>query len=307
MLYFLVIHIVNTERRFFVFMLLFLLVNFKMSQHGTISFALRGFAFTGWGVSGSPGWFQNAGDFGAEMTIFVPLAVAFIFALGNYWGKYKKLFFYLFPLTGLVTILATSSRGAQLAIIVAALWAVLKSKRRFKGVMGMLIIGALLYAITPEKMFEKYSSSGEDSTSVARLALWSYGLSVIKENPVLGVGYDNWRWYCWYQGPFIDVDGVNCLDPHNTLVEAGAELGFLGLLVYFLMVMYIFILNLRTRRNAKQINNKLIYFTASALDTGLIGYLISSFFLTVLFYPMFWMQLAITVALNQISCVEKVG
>ena len=94
-LYFLVVSLVNTEKRFLIFVLLFLLVSFKMSQHGFRTFASRGFSFAGWGVSGSPGWFQNSGEFGIQMTIFVPLSIAFILALRRILGTLEKTVFLL--------------------------------------------------------------------------------------------------------------------------------------------------------------------------------------------------------------------
>ena len=93
--YFLIITVVNTEKRFLVFILLFLLVSFKMSQHGFRSYAARGFSFSGWGVAGAPGWFQNSGEFGIQMAIFTPLSIAFILALKESWGRLKRLFFLL--------------------------------------------------------------------------------------------------------------------------------------------------------------------------------------------------------------------
>jgi hypothetical protein len=67
------------------------------------------------------------------------------------------------------------------------------------------------------------------------------------------------------------------------------------------MILLVFAINARTRVKAKETGNNFILLIAHALDGGLIGYLISSTFLTVLFYPMFWFQLAMTVALYQIS------
>ena len=68
-LYFLMVSVVTTEKRLIIFMLMFLLINFKMSQHGFISYAQRGFGYAKWGLSGSPGWFQNAGDFGIRRRV----------------------------------------------------------------------------------------------------------------------------------------------------------------------------------------------------------------------------------------------
>ena len=54
LLYFLMITVINSERRFFIFLLAFLLYNLKMSQHGLWSWASRGFSFTSWGLQGPP-------------------------------------------------------------------------------------------------------------------------------------------------------------------------------------------------------------------------------------------------------------
>ena len=66
-----------------------------------------------------------------------------------------------------------------------------------------------------------------------------------------------------------------------------------------------FVINAKTRKIAKNKNNNFIYSISTALDAGLFGYLIASIFFSVLFYPLFWLQLAMTVALNKVSKTEK--
>jgi O-antigen ligase len=306
--YFLIITIVNSERRFFIFLLLFLLVNFKMSLFGFRTFVMRGFSFARWGVSGSPGWFQNGGDFALQMDIFTPLAIVFVYTLRQYWGRMKRLLLYLLPLSALVTIVASSSRGGQLGLAGAAAWYLLKSRIGLKAIIWIIIAGWLLYQVAPPEMLEKFEVSGEDRTSQARLAFWGFGREVIKDFPVLGVGYDNWLDYCWFVKPGgfeVYTPGfepfVHCLDPHNTYIEAAAEIGIPGFLLYVFMILLVFVINARTRVNAKKTGNNFILYTAHALDGGLVGYLISSTFLTVLFYPMFWFQLAFAVALHEVA------
>ena len=304
LIYFLIITVVNTEKRFFVFLLLLLLVNFKMSQFGFRTFAGRGFSFASWGVKGAPGWFSNSGEFGIEMTIFVPLSIAFIVALKQYWGRLKRWFFYLFPFTGLVTIAATSSRGAQLAILGVGIWFVLKSRLRFKAMLGILILGSVVYMIIPQEQLERFTTMGEDSTSTSRLTYWAAGMDVIANNPVLGVGYENWIDYCWFIYPQGLGVTPNCLQVHNTYIQSGVELGVFGLIVYIILLIYAFKLNKQTRQHAKCIDNKFIYYIAHGLDGGLIGFIISSTFISVLYYPFIWFQVATSVALFNISRIQ---
>ena len=300
-IYFLFICIVNTEKKFFIFFLLFMLVNFKMSQHGFMSFASRGFSYTKWGVIGAPGWFRDSGDFGIAMLVFSSAAIPFALALRKYWGRYKKLFFYFIPLTGLVTIIGTSSRGVQLGLVAVGLWFLLKSRLGIKALLGIIVIGSLLYVLLPDQMFDEFSSAGDDGTSQDRLAHWEFGIDVALDHPWLGIGYENWLRYCNFMNP----DGLGykawCRLPHNTYISAGAEIGLIGLMLYLLIALSIFSTNARTRINAKRSKNEFIEYISHGLDAGLIGYLVATIFFTNLFYPIFWFQLAMTVALNQVS------
>lgn len=297
-LYILIISVINTEQRFLLFLLVFFLVNFKMSQFGARNFLIGG--YSKFGVSGAPGWFKDSGDLGIQMIIFVSLSTAFILALQQYWGLYKKLFFYLLPLTGLLTIIATTSRGAQLGMIAVGIWFLLIS-RKIKVLLGLCIIGALLYMILPPQMLEEFESAGEDSTSQTRLQHWAYGMEVVSENPILGIGYHNWVDYCRYRNPDGVGDTGKCLVAHNSYVTVSAETGVSGFIVYVGVMIFILVLNRRTRINSGQLDNRFITYCAYGLDGGVIGYMIATFFFSVTWYPMLYVQLAMTVSLFEIS------
>ena len=301
-IYFLIISVVNTEKRFFIFVLLFLLASFKMSQHGFRTFAGRGFSFASHGVSGPPGWFANSSEFGIQMAIYVPLAMAFVASLRQYWGRIKKLFFYLMPFTGIFTIAATSSRGAQLAIAGVGIWFIIKSRLGLKAMAGILLLGWILYMVIPPAQLARFESMGEDETSASRLLYWDIGMGVFADNPLLGVGFRSWRDYC-ASVVNMNVEGerLACLEVHNTYIQAAVELGIGGIVLFLLMIIYVFVLNARTRNYARTNENKFILYMAHGLDGGLIGLIISGTFVSVLWYPFFWFQMGMAVALNEIS------
>jgi O-antigen ligase len=302
-LYFLIINILNTERRFIIFILLFFLVNFKMSQFGFRTFVTYG--YSSWGVSGSPGWFKNAGDLGIQMCIFFPLSAAYVLALKNHWGKLKKFFFYLMPITAVITVIATASRGAQLGVVAIGVWFLLKSRGGIKAIVGILIFGWVLYSILPDKMLQEFENAGSDYTSRSRLVHWEFGKQVAREHPVFGVGYENWLSYCWYKNPEGFFGGTRwCLAAHNTYITGIAELGYPAMALYIFIALYMFILNARTRANAKLSGNRFFHYLAHGLDGGMVGYLVATVFFTVLYYPLIYVQLGMTVALYQLSKIE---
>jgi O-antigen ligase len=298
-IYYLIIHIVNTEQRFLIFFLSFLIYNFKMSQHGFLSWALIGFQFRDWGVTGGPGWFHNSGEFGIELCIFIPLSIYFVLALYRHWGRLKLLVFLLLPFTAIASVIATSSRGALLGASAALLWMVGKSKVRTKALGLISIVAVVAYSYVPPEQQARLQASGEDATSIARLVRWKAGIEIMNDHPFIGIGHANWM---PYYRDFYPQNHTGL--SHNIFIDAGAELGYTGLMLFCLMILYTLVNNYRTRKLASAIDNRFIFYTAHGLDAALIGFIISASFVSVLYYPYFWINMAFTVALNNIANKE---
>lgn len=301
LVYFLLINIVNSEKRLVLFLLFYFLFNLKMSQHGATTWISRGFSFSGWGLVGSPGWFHNSGEYAIQMLIFSFLATAFLVSFKDHWGRYKRFFIYAVVATGYMAVMGASSRGAQIALAVVGVWMLLKQKGGLRGLIAIAVMILALFFVLPEEQLQRFHEIGKDDSSLQRLAYWEYGLDVIKNHPLIGVGYHSWLTYVSYMvpegmGPYQIVQ-----EPHNIFIQAGAELGLLGLSVFLLMVIFAFVVNARTRTISKNLENRFLYYLTYGLDAGLIGYLVAGSFVTVLYYPFFWVQMGMIVAVHAIA------
>lgn len=296
LIYFLIINIVNTENRFLLFILMFLIYNFKMSQFAFRGWAGIGFGFGKDGTGGGPGWFQNSGEFGIEMCVFFPLATYFIIALKDRWPRWKLCSFLLLPLTAISGMISSSSRGAVVGGVAVLAWMLLKSHRKIYAVFLIAFVCIMAYRAVPEQQMARFDASGEDRTSVSRTERWRKGIEMANRNPVLGVGFGNWA--LADRSMFSGEGGLS----HNAFVECASELGYSGLAVYGFMVLFTFVNNYRSRKILRQNKQEagFVYLMSHGLDGALVGYLVSGFFVTVLFYPYFWINLALTVALNGI-------
>jgi len=287
LIFFVITATVTTEKHLFIFMLAFLLYSFKMSQHGFRTWLSNGFGFSSWGATGAPGWFQNSGEFGIQMCIFLPLSVEFILALRSRWGRWKRLFFYAMPITAVASMVASSSRGALIGGAAVGLWWILRSKHRVRALLITAVLAAATWLIVPQQQKDRFSTAGEDQTSVNRLDRWKAGIKMAHQHPALGIGYHNWG---NYYGPL----------PHNIFIQAWSELGYSGLLAFLALIVATFVVNARTRRLLKRIPRDTVFLRhmAHGLDGALIGFMVSGFFVTVLYYPFFWINLAMTVSVH---------
>jgi O-antigen ligase len=311
-IYFFLINAVGTREQIFLFLVLFLLCSFKMSQFGFRSWVGNGFGYSSWGVTGAPGYFQNSGEVGIQMCIFLPICLTFYFALRKQISWLKQAVLLLLPLTAVGTILASNSRGAVVGAVAALGWMVVSKRGQLKILLVVAAICAIGYTVLPEQSKDRFRQMGNDDTSQTRLAYWRDGLIMIAEQPVLGVGYFNWiPYYHQRFGEYVQyrLNGVprarSVEMPHNIFIQAGAELGLLGLSLYLLMIIATFRTNYQTRKLARSQGDDFTEAIAYSFDAAMVGFLVSAQFVSVLYYPYFWVGMPMAIALH--TSVAKAG
>lgn len=301
-IYFLIVKIVNNEKRFFIFFLSFLIYSFKMSQHGARSWIMRGFAFADWGVTGAPGWFHNSGEFGIQMCIFVPLSVAFIFAVEPYISKKWLVVLLLMPFSGILSVVASSSRGALFGLVASALWFAGSRIKKILYVMPLvLIIGFAVYQSIPYESMCRFENMGNDRTSKHRIERWQDAIETLKENPFIGIGFEAWVEY--YHSYDVEITGTPLV--HNIFFQCGSELGLAGLTVLVSMIVFCFKITRNIRKITRGCSDRFLSIMSRGMDCALVGFIVSASFVTVLYYPFFWIHIALTASIY-ISAKRKI-
>jgi probable O-glycosylation ligase (exosortase A-associated) len=297
-IYFLIINIVNTEKRLFLFICVFFVASFKLSLSLSITWASRGFSFADWGLSGPPGFFQNSGELAIQMLVFWPLAWAFSLKLKPYLNKVKYLVVILMPVTAIMVIMGASSRGAQLALLVQLVVLNYKSILKPKVIISCSIVFAILWGVLPDEQKERFKVVGDDKTSQQRLLYWENGLEMINDNPVLGVGYFNYVVY--YENYYSDDMLYDRAElPHNIFVQIGTDAGYVGVSIYLLLIIFAWrkmtSLQVALRSKGDDFSRLPRY-----LNISMIGFLVAGQFVTVAYYPFFWIHLSLVVSLKKV-------
>lgn len=309
--FFLVANTTTTRRRWIVFMLFFLLWSLKMSQHGFRTWLSRGFSFAGWGVAGAPGWFQNSGEFALQMGIFVPLSLYLIIGLYPKLTKLQVAVLSLLPITGVASIIASSSRGGLLGLAASGIWLLLSGPKKVRRMLYLGVALPLVWLAIPAQQKARFSTAGEDETSVSRLTYWARGLEMARQYPFLGVGYENWVPY--YQAHYpprgdelvrYDESGKPTVEvAHNSFIEVVSQLGVIGFALFVALIVVTFRQNAVSRRMLAPSGEggRVLIQMSHGLDAGTVAFVVAGSFMSVAFYPFIWFQLGITTALNTIA------
>jgi O-antigen ligase len=140
-----------------------------------------------------------------------------------------------------------------------------------------------------------------------RLQIWSRGIGYMFQNPILGVGPHNFQAAEGRLSAFSDRQqlgvGVRWNAPHNTYLQAGAELGFPGLAIFLLLIGSAFAALGRTSRweraliRAGEDRPQL----APALTASLIGFVVGAFFLSLAYSEILFTLVALAVGLQKVT------
>ena len=300
-IYFLIINIVNTRKRFVIFLLIFLVASAKLSFSLARIWAFRGFGFASWGLKGPPGYFENSGELAIQMAIFWPIALAFAISLKPRISRGKFALLAAMPLTAMATIVGASSRGGQLAMLVQLVGQFYKKLFRIKTILALGLILVLGWNILPNEQQTRMLEMGQDISSQQRLLYWSHGIDMIADHPFFGVGFFNFVPY-YNQNYSDDLLVSEAQLAHNIFIQVGADLGLVGLTCYMALVVGAFITAGSAAKTANRNgqDDRLFEALARAFNWSFLGFLIAGQFVSVVYYPFMWIHMAMVVALRNI-------
>jgi O-antigen ligase len=239
------------------------------------------------------------------MVVFAPMALYFCLAVAPYLRRWQVYLLYLMPITAALTTLGTNTRGGQLALAVQLVAVILGTKHRFKTLFVVAAVLAIGYQLLPEAQKARFESAGEDDTSVQRLLYWKYGWEMMKDHPLLGVGYFNFPPYFTRHYPEGLLHGGQAELPHNIFIQVGTDTGFTGLAVFGALIAAGFLTTRRLRRQAATTGDRFVANLAVGMNLSLLGYVVAGQFVTVTYYPYLWIHLAFVTMMYTFWRTEK--
>jgi O-antigen ligase len=138
---------------------------------------------------------------------------------------------------GVSTMVITGSRSCLLALIFVASYYFLKSKHRIP----LMVLGACLFITLWVKMPDQYkeryltvadyASGGQlDASNILRLRIWTAGLRMFLDHPILGVGAGQFP--TAYGTTYAGRAHTAWMNPHDLFLQVACELGVVGLFAF---------------------------------------------------------------------------
>lgn len=310
-----IVTFVNTTSRMHTLILMWLGVHAVLGINGVLHH--------GQGVGG---WLGDENDFGMEMNVAVPVAFFMYQAATN--QRAKSLYIILMGLF-VMSVVATSSRGAFLGLLAVGTYCWLYSPRKILSLILGICLGGLVLVTAPQEYWDRISSITDDSTMETgtagqRMFTWGIGWEIFTANPIFGIGQGNFPWTIgeYMGGRTWQTKSLAGRQAHSLYFTLMPELGLVGVIIFGTMI-YLNYRDTRVRQffpigphrmgqkrengegNDPEFERAALF--GNAILGGMIGYLTTSAFISTLYYPTFWILMGLAVALRNTTQLYAVA
>lgn len=265
-----------------------------------------------------PGMLEDENDVAMALIVILPFTFLSVASQPKKWKRY----FYLgtFGLT-LMAIAATISRGGMVGTLptIMFLWA--RSKKKALSLVGLVVLVIVAILAAPPNFIHEFESikDTDKGTAATRIFFWGLSRQLFWARPIVGVGPNCWETGVW-SGIIPIPNQVSNLTPHSVYFQLISEMGLTGAIPWAGLVLSTMLTPFTMRRkkldrdtapllepfSKRPIELKQLLADKAFVDAfgtsiviSVIGFLLASTFLSVLFYP----QLFVIAALSH--CLKK--
>jgi probable O-glycosylation ligase (exosortase A-associated) len=296
------VHFVDDEERFGK------LVDVWIKVH--VMVAVVGIVYEGRGAGGFLG---DENDLCLVLNMVVPFAFFLAMSAPK---KAKKIYYIALACFFLFVIILTKSRGGFVGLAATGTYCWWKSKRKVLSGAVVAVLALFMVLVAPPTYWDEVRSITDENTETnpygtgsARYYQWNVAWEMFLDHPIMGVGQGNFQWnvYSIEQelGLSFHQRSMAGREAHSLYFTLIPELGLIGIVLFgwmlLLTVKNLWYIQRSAAIDKTPADGSLPFASlAMSLEAGLVGYLASGAFLSVLYYPNFWLLMGFTLSLRKI-------
>lgn len=203
-------------------------------------------------------------------------------------------------------IMFTYSRGAILGLPVVLMMLFLRGRRKFIGIVGIVILGYFVMLFPPKEWFARVQSIDEyeqDRSAQMRLESWYVAWHLALDHPLTGIGFwgmDHDEVFSIYLHDYLRAQSA-----HSIYFQIMADHGFPGLFLFVGVIISCFITMMglkfraRGRPELQWVGNY-----CQMIEASLMAYLVSGAFLSQSYWDLFYGLVSFVILLKAVAIQE---
>jgi len=228
-----------------------------------------------------------------------------LFVANNLAERWVRLAITATAVLGVVTVIASYSRGGLVGLIALGMMLLKGSKYKVRSFVAVAVVGAVIYGFAPDSWFARMntiSEAGEDSSFVTRLVAWKINFLLALDHPFLGGGpmasllWVNWAKYLEASSTFLFSTPLiyRTFVAHSIYFQVLGDTGFLGLAMFLLLLVTAFMMARRTKLMVRA-HPELAWAgeLARALQISLVVYAVAGGALSLVYFELLFIVLGL--------------
>ena len=320
-IYLMIVTTIDSEKKLKTFYYIyFLIISLNVLEPFILSLQGKGFIYNNYmtRLAGPAGPFAHPNAFGMFLSSHLP----FFYYSFRYEKKNAfKILYFLMMIISIRCLMLTQSRTGFLGLLVFACLLFFQSKKKILTSLAIIIGLSVVWFYAPQETKNRFLtlsesnrviSEGRDSfgsieesmalsSMATRWELMKRTVIAFKENPVIGLGldcftsYSGRRWGHW-------------IPPHNTYLQALAELGIIGFSL-LMMIVYQTLKNLNTAKGMlDEITTDMIFYHKAirSITAYYLIYLVIAFFGIELYSNFWWFIGGLSIAFVRVISKKNI-
>ena len=261
------------------------------------------------------GTWVSYNDFAWYLTFMLPISMSLLFSRIR--GIYK-LMCGLTLVAGVGALICTLSRAGWYSFVIAALIVLLFNFSKTKGKTGLnnfaisivaiLIIISIIVTVNPQflNIVNRRVFSDDYGAARSRIPLMQVAYSIIKANPLLGVGINNYTEVMEdYDTTDIGVTSLTTYQVHNIFLQIAADMGIMALAIFIWLICVVYKEGLSYIKASKGPISAIVIGLIAGITAFLIHGLVDAASLGNHLFLIFWFFTGIIIAIRKIESQAK--
>jgi O-antigen ligase len=232
-------------------------------------------------LSRVPAFLRTPTEMAWVVSALLPLVITPVVCRVKSFGSWRRIILVTAAFSGIVAVILSLARGswisllAAIAIIVLFGWyrlSTAEKKTYLISVGGVLVLSCLLLSPFAERIYERLTAD-DDGSALIRVPLMETAARMIKDNPLVGVGLNEYRASMTkYDETDIFVSQAFPNPVHNVFAHITAEVGVPGGIIFCLLILAA-LFECLTAMTAR---DRLLFALGLGVAAGLIAFVISA-------------------------------
>lgn len=214
----------------------------------------------------------------------------------------------------LLTVVGTYARTGLVGLVFLSFLFYISSRHKFRIAIGSIILAACLFLMASDEYVSRMQTienATEEGSALGRIVVWKWTIDYVSDRPLTGGGFQAYIANAGQLSQYSpDTTDFNFDDNrpkafHNILFEVLGEQGYIGLLIYILLIFRSWQLNWKLSRDTTA--DSALRAIATVLHQVIIIYCACGMFIGVAYAPWIFYFIGISSGLQNVLTISRQG